>query len=194
MPRSFMLLCLGAAAVLLVGQISGVSKRLVPTPVGIVRGKKPPLPPPAQAMQPTSFQPSPPPPPTATQTKLVVDLSDRQLTVYKNAAVLGRYPLAVAMAGWETPTGTFQVLNKETDPIWVHPITSETIGPGPDNPLGKAWIGFWTDGAAEIGFHGTNQEELIGEAVSHGCLRLRNADITAIYAQVTEGTPVIVQP
>jgi len=196
MPRSFMLLCLGAAIVLLVGQLSGISKRLVPGPVGIVRAKKP-LTALAQA-QPTA--PSAPvatpqsPQAAKTDRKLVVDLSDRQVTLYKNTEVVGRYPIAVAMAGWETPKGNFQVLNKETDPIWVHPITSETIPPGPDNPLGKAWIGFWTDGASEIGFHGTNQEELIGEAVSHGCLRLRNADITTIYAQVTEGTPVTVQP
>lgn len=128
-----------------------------------------------------------------TNAKLIVDLSDRKVSLYKGNQLQTEYPLAVAQAGWETPTGIFQVLNKEQDPLWVHPITGEEVAPGPDNPLGVAWIGFWTDGESEIGFHGTNQEELIGEAVSHGCLRMRNADIEAIYAQVTQGTPVIVQ-
>ncbi|MEL7333315.1 MAG: L,D-transpeptidase, partial [Cyanobacteria bacterium J06560_2] len=68
--------------------------------------------------------------------------------------------------------------------------TKEEIPPGPDNPLGDRWIGFWSNGEAQIGFHGTNQEELIGEAVSHGCVRMRNRDIKKLYELVEIGTPV----
>ncbi|WP_448572469.1 L,D-transpeptidase, partial [Trichothermofontia sp.] len=67
------------------------------------------------------------------------------------------------------------------------------IPPGPDNPLGPRWIGFWTDGKNFIGFHGTPNESLIGQAVSHGCVRMRNQDIQALYAQVEMGTPVVVE-
>jgi lipoprotein-anchoring transpeptidase ErfK/SrfK len=126
--------------------------------------------------------------------RLVVKLSDRHVYLYKDNKALNQYPLAVGQDGWETPTGIHQILDKEQNPPWIHPITGVETPPGPNNPLGKAWIGFWTDGKTEIGFHGTNQEELIGQAVSHGCLRMRNEDIEDLYAQVDVGTPVIVEP
>ncbi len=66
--------------------------------------------------------------------------------------------------------------------------------PGPKSPLGERWIGFWTNGKNTIGFHGTSGEHLIGQAVSHGCVRMRNADIKAMFDMVEVGTPVIVKP
>jgi lipoprotein-anchoring transpeptidase ErfK/SrfK len=128
------------------------------------------------------------------QPYMVVDLSDRQVSVYRGAIAQSRYAIAVGKAGWETPAGTFQVSDKQIDPHWQHPITKRDIGPGPDNPLGSRWIGFWTDGIHVIGFHGTNQTELIGQAVSHGCIRMTNPEIEALFEQVQVGTPVIVQP
>lgn len=186
-PRSIMFLCLGTSLVLLVSHWTGFNDRLTPQPVGIVRAE------PRQTIQAEAAKPSVPPKPK-TDTRLVVSLSDRKVYIYKSSQQMASYPLAVAQEGWETPTGEFQVLNMEKAPTWIHPITGAAVPPGPDNPLGKAWIGFWTDGETEIGFHGTNQEELIGEAVSHGCLRMRNADIQTMYAQVSEGTPVTVKP
>lgn len=41
-----------------------------------------------------------------------------------------------------------------------------------------------------IYFHGTNQEALIGSPASHGCIRLKNSDITSLFPQVPVGTPV----
>ncbi|MDX2243780.1 MAG: L,D-transpeptidase [Leptolyngbyaceae cyanobacterium bins.302] len=200
-PRSVMFLCLGTAMVLLLTQwgkqwadSAGLfTPRLTPRPMGIVRSDRkqnstPVISRSASPANPSSTKVTP-----KTDARLVVDLSDRKVTLYKGTQAQAHYPLAVAQAGWETPTGTFQVLAMEQDPTWIHPITGEEVAPGADNPLGVAWIGFWTDGESEIGFHGTNQEELIGEAVSHGCLRMRNADIEAIYSQVSTGTPVIVQ-
>lgn len=196
-PRSVMFLCLGTAIVLLMTQVGKQWNHSFAQfnlkPMGIVRASRPGN----TKIQATSARPSgaTPTPKVIPQTdaRLVVSLSDRQVQLFRGKQLQETYPLAVAQAGWETPTGTFQVLAMEQAPLWVHPITGEEVPPGPDNPLGVAWIGFWTDGESEIGFHGTNQEELIGEAVSHGCLRMRNADIQAIYAQVSEGTPVIVQ-
>lgn len=128
------------------------------------------------------------------QPYIVVDLSDRLVSVYQGAVPQSSYAIAVGKAGWETPAGTFRVTDKQIDPHWQHPITKRDIGPGPDNPLGSRWIGFWTDGIHVIGFHGTNQTELIGQAVSHGCIRMTNPDIEALFDQVQVGTPVIVQP
>lgn len=125
--------------------------------------------------------------------RLIVDLSDAKVYSYWGHKRIGSYPVAIGQKGWETPTGTFKVLKKIRDPVWVQPITEKHIPPGPDNPLGDRWIGFWTDERHQIGFHGTNDEKLIGQAISHGCLRMRNQDIRALYDQVTLGTPVIVR-
>ncbi|NEO87588.1 MAG: L,D-transpeptidase [Spirulina sp. SIO3F2] len=124
---------------------------------------------------------------------LVLDLSDRQVYLYLNGEQIAAYPVAVGRAGWETPIGEFEVFQRVANPIWQHPFTEEIVPPGPENPLGARWLGFWTDGTNAIGFHGTPHEELIGQAVSHGCVRMRNADIEVLFEQIEVGTPVIVR-
>ena len=126
--------------------------------------------------------------------KLIVDLSDRRVYVFDHDRQIAFYPIAIGQAGWETPAGRFQVIQMQQNPEWVHPITGEVVRSGPSNPLGNRWIGFWTDGHEQIGFHGTAQERLVGQAVSHGCLRMRNQDVEALYQQIKIGTPVIVRP
>jgi len=127
------------------------------------------------------------------QSDVVVDLSDRRVYVYRYDQVVASYPIAVGKKGWETPTGTFKVIHKEHHPIWKHPITGKIFEAGTDSPLGDRWIGFWSDGKNEIGFHGTPNKDLIGGAVSHGCLRMRNPDVRMLYEQVDLGTPVSVR-
>ncbi|WP_341526942.1 L,D-transpeptidase [Nostoc sp. UHCC 0302] len=127
------------------------------------------------------------------KTQVVVDLSDRRAYVYAKDEVIASYPLAIGKKGWETPTGNFQVRRMQHHPIWRHPITGKIFDAGTDSPLGDRWIGFWTDGRNEIGFHGTPDTELIGTAVSHGCLRMRNPDVRLLYEQVSLGTPVVVR-
>jgi len=126
--------------------------------------------------------------------QVVVDLSDRQTYVYRGTEQVGAYPVAIGMAGWETPTGRFQIIDKQVDPHWQHPITRADIPPGPGNPLGSRWIAFLPMEDGVIGFHGTYQTELLGQAVSHGCIRMHNADIEALYEKVSLGTVVTVQP
>jgi L,D-transpeptidase ErfK/SrfK len=182
--RSAMLLCLGTAGLLLTSQFTPLTSSLqanLRQAVGILRQSN-------SAVRARS------PNPAAKDSRLVVDLSDRRLILYKKSEAVANYAIAVAKAGWETPIGSFAVLDMERNPAWIHPITNIKVPPGPSNPLGKAWIGFWTDGNTEIGFHGTNEENQIGQAVSHGCLRMRNQDIDAIYKQVAQGTPVEVRP
>ena len=126
-------------------------------------------------------------------TQVLVDLSDRRVYVYHYDQVIASYPIAIGKKGWETPTGNFQVIHKEHDPIWQHPITNKIFPPGPDSPLGERWIGFWSDGKNAIGFHGTPNTDLLGAAVSHGCLRMRNSDVKLLYEQVDFNTPVLVR-
>ncbi len=126
--------------------------------------------------------------------RLAIKLSERRVYVYQNNHVQVSYPIAIGKAGWETPRGNYKVIQMQRDPAWQHPWTGKVIPPGPDNPLGARWIAFWTDGRNFIGFHGTPNEKLVGQAVSHGCIRMRNRDILALFKQVDIGTPVTVEP
>lgn len=128
------------------------------------------------------------------EVKLVVRLKERRVYVYQGEAVKVSYPVAVGKPGWETPKGNFKVLNMEKNPAWKNPWTGDVIKPGPGNPMGERAIDFWTNGKIFAAFHGTPGESLIGQAVSHGCVRMRNADIRAMYDMISMGTPVIVEP
>jgi L,D-transpeptidase ErfK/SrfK len=132
--------------------------------------------------------------PHAKDTKVVVELKQRQVVVYRQDKVLFKYPVAVGQVGWETPIGTFKIIEMRRDPSWQHPITKEVVPPGEDNPLGERWIGFMAGEQMNIGFHGTADESLIGQAVSHGCLRMRNRDVRTLFEQVSMGTPIEVKP
>jgi lipoprotein-anchoring transpeptidase ErfK/SrfK len=65
------------------------------------------------------------------------------------------------------------------------------IPPGPNNPVGRAWIGLNLPG---YGIHGTPDPERVGRTESHGCFRLANWDAVALASLVSTGVPVIVEP
>lgn len=137
---------------------------------------------------------------------LVLRLRERRLHVMQGdedgarERRLESFPVAIGRAEYATPTGRFRVLEKVVDPDFVqfdwHDPSRVTgrIEPGPENPLGARWIGFTNAYGWTIGFHGTPQEELLGLAVSHGCVRMRNRDVVKLYGRVDIGTPVIVEP
>ncbi len=139
-------------------------------------------------------------------TYVVLKLGERRLYLFADdedadaPRRLGSYRVAVGRAQWATPTGRFAVLEKIVDPDfvqfdWNDPThVMRRIGPGPDNPLGRRWIGFTAAYGWSIGFHGTPQPELLGQAVSHGCVRMRDADVVELFRHVEIGTPVIVEP
>jgi lipoprotein-anchoring transpeptidase ErfK/SrfK len=141
----------------------------------------------------TAVKPQTATPQTAV-TRVIVRPKSRRVYVYEGKVIIASYAIAVGKSGWETPPGEYQVFSKEENPIFKNFKTGNIIKPGRDNPLGVRWIGFWTDGKTQLGFHGTNQPELIGQAVSHGCIRMRNKDVTALFEKVAIGTPVIVEP
>ncbi len=132
---------------------------------------------------------------TAEQTvRLRLSLSDRKVYVYRGESIEATYPVAIGKAGWETPTGEFEVTSQISQPGWTNPFTDEVLPPGPENPLGDRWIGFWTDGTNAIGFHGTPNRESVGHAASHGCVRMYNEDIRELFEVVALGTTVTVEP
>ena len=128
-----------------------------------------------------------------------------------NGRLRNAFPVAIGMPGWETHAGRFEVLQKIRHPVWVHPVSGERVEEqGPDNPLGSHWIAFHRDclgrdahdgeawitikGCTTTGFHGTPHRWTVGRAVSHGCVRLYNEDVSALYRQVSLGTQVTVLP
>ena len=129
---------------------------------------------------------------TRTEPRLLLNLKTRRVFVYQGQKIIASYPVAIGRPGWETPTGQFRVIQMVREPVWEHPFTGQLVPSGKNNPLGARWIGLWTDGANFIGFHGTPQENLIGWAVSHGCVRMRDRDIKALFEKVKIGTSVIV--
>lgn len=144
----------------------------------------PPLPPLGNA---DAYLPKPDP---LAFTRLQIRLSERRVYVYQRDQVQTSFPVAIGRAGWETPVGSYRVLQKIKDPAWEHPFTGEVVPPGADNPLGTRWIGFWTDGKNFIGFHGTPNEESVGTPASHGCIRMYDRDVTKLFEMVRLGTPV----
>ncbi|WP_448527269.1 L,D-transpeptidase [Parathermosynechococcus lividus] len=131
----------------------------------------------------------------ALERKIVLRLRERRVFLYEGDQVLVSYPVAVGKPGWETPQGQFKVLHKVVNPRWESPFTGAVIPPGPRNPLGDRLIVFAPMGNNNYaGFHGTPNESAIGQAVSHGCVRMRNSDIRALFEKIEVGTRVIVQP
>jgi lipoprotein-anchoring transpeptidase ErfK/SrfK len=130
-----------------------------------------------------------------TQTRrLEIQLSRHRVVMYEGEKMVKAYPIAIGRPGWETPKGKFKVLQKLRNPNWIHPLKKGVVIPGgdPENPLGRFWIGFWTNGKNWIGFHGTPNPESVGKPASHGCIRMYNKDIEDLFSKVDVGTPVTV--
>jgi lipoprotein-anchoring transpeptidase ErfK/SrfK len=128
--------------------------------------------------------------PIETVVHLVLKLKEKHVYVYKGDKLITKYPVAIGKKGWETPTGEWQVMEKIRNPAWTSFKTGEVLAPGKENPLGSRWIGFWTDGKDVIGFHGTPNIKSIGTAASHGCVRMLNRDVKALFPLVKVGTTV----
>lgn len=181
--RCVVILCFGAAGLLIAAEWQMLRSQFVATslqPSGILRLQSVLEKSPIAAM--------------VRQTRLVIRLNTRQLELYEGDRLVQTFPVAIGQDEWETPVGHFVVMDMRRDPVWQHPITGEAIGPGDQNPLGSRWIGFATQGEYHIGIHGTYEDELIGQAVSHGCVRMRNADIQPLFDQLNIGTPITVSP
>ena len=105
-----------------------------------------------------------------------------------------RYPVGVGKAGmaWH---GRASVDRKLIRPAWQSPPeVSGSYGPvipggSPQNPMGAAVLGLDNGNYA---IHGTNNPGSVGQFVSHGCIRMYNADILDLYRRASIGTEVVV--
>jgi len=129
---------------------------------------------------------------------IIVKTQERQLYLMIGAGEAIRYPVGVGRAGMQW-SGTSQISAKYVSPAWAPPpdirrenpaLPPMIPGGSPHNPMGAAAM---TLAGTDYAIHGTNQPQLIGHFVSHGCIRMLNADVTDLFGRVAVGTPVVVQ-
>ena len=136
-------------------------------------------------------------PATLVAGEIVINVPQRML-FYRDGGRVLAYPIAVGRSTWQTPAGSFTVVRTEEDPAWHVPasIRAESarkgrslplvVPPGPQNPLGRFWIGL---SLASIGVHGTPFPSSIYQTSTHGCIRLQSDGIGDLYGRVAVGTP-----
>ncbi len=129
---------------------------------------------------------------------IVVRTSERHLYYVLEGNRALRFPVGVGRAGMQW-TGRARVEGKFIWPAWSAPPSIRRENPrlpdvipggAPNNPMGAAAL---TLRGGEYAIHGTNRPSSIGRFVSHGCIRMYNRDIDALFALVDVGTPVVVQ-
>jgi L,D-transpeptidase catalytic domain/Putative peptidoglycan binding domain len=126
---------------------------------------------------------------------LIVNRGAFKLSFYKNLKLHKTYRVAIGQAGYDTPTGLYNIQNKAVNPSWHVPdsdwagdLAGTVVPPGPSNPIKARWMGIY-DGA---GIHGTDATGSIGTAASHGCVRMLIPDVIELYDQVPVGAPVYI--
>jgi hypothetical protein len=149
-----------------------------------------------------TMAPKPQAAPASKEPYLLLRLNERRLYVMQNETKQPPegYPVAIGRPQFPTPTGRFQVNELVENPDFLafdfnNPSGRDKgrIPPGPNNPLGLRWIGFAYAHGWQVGFHGTAKTSVLGQAVSHGCVRMSNPDIVQVYGQIKLGTPVVVE-
>ena len=124
--------------------------------------------------------------------RVEVDVSARKLYLYENGNRIETHSVAVGSTKWPTKTGEWTIKQVVFNPEWTPPDESwaeerEPREPGdPKNPLGRAQLVY--DPPRSI--HGTNQPTSIGQAVSHGSIRMNNAEILALGKRLMAATGV----
>jgi lipoprotein-anchoring transpeptidase ErfK/SrfK len=140
---------------------------------------------------------------------VVVDLDQKRLSFVHGQRVLWDAPVGVGTGArlrskegtwtFSTLTGAWRVERKELDPIWHAPdwyFVENGLGvPAPDSParrfpgsLGVAALYIGSD----LAIHGSDHPETLGEAISHACIRLSNADALRLYQSTLIGTEVLI--
>jgi lipoprotein-anchoring transpeptidase ErfK/SrfK len=127
---------------------------------------------------------------------IIVSRSERRIRLYNGAKLVKTYGCAVGMPQYPTPLGDWKIENKRYLPTWINPhdqwsgTMPDSIPPGPGNPLGTRALDLSASG---IRFHGTNSDWSIGQAASHGCMRMHMWDVEDFYPRVPVNTPVFIR-
>ena len=143
-----------------------------------------------------------------------VSIRDQQLIVKEDEQPIRTYPVSTSRFGigteegsFKTPTGRFRVGAKiggdmPNGTVFVGRVPlrpDDALPPTEDFVTSRI---LWLDGLDEqnsntrdrfVYIHGTKHEDKIGMAASHGCVRMRNADVIELFEMVNEGTPVVIE-
>ncbi|WP_309083785.1 L,D-transpeptidase [Chelativorans sp.] len=131
---------------------------------------------------------------------IVVDTHQRFLFLILDGGKARRYGVGVGMPGFQW-AGTHTITRKREWPDWRPPaemivrerkkgkVLPTYVKGGPHNPLGARALYL---GSTLYRIHGTNAPWTIGQAVSSGCIRMRNEDVIDLYRRVHVGTKVVV--
>ncbi len=110
----------------------------------------------------------------STEYNITIDIEEKELTLRQGEQILKVYPVAVGKPSTPTPTGNWRIIQKTLDP---------------GGPFGARWMRLSVPWGG-YGIHGTDQPESIGNAASHGCVRMLNEDVIELYDIVPLGTEV----
>lgn len=130
---------------------------------------------------------------------IIINLPQRTLYFFQDKQLVASYPVAVGKPSWPTPSGRYTIHDIQTDKAWLVPLSIQEemrregqtvitrVPPGPDNPLGRHWLGLSLPG---YGIHGTSSPASLYQFSSHGCIRSHPDDIAVLAPLVHTGTPV----
>jgi lipoprotein-anchoring transpeptidase ErfK/SrfK len=136
---------------------------------------------------------------------VLIRLADRVLEAFDaQTNLLAHFPCSIAQSFDKRPVGELHVESIAPNPNYTFdpdtfPESAEArelktklvLPPGPNNPVGVAWIGLDKPG---YGIHGTPNPEQVGRTESHGCFRLANWNAEYLVRMATVGMPVRVEP
>jgi lipoprotein-anchoring transpeptidase ErfK/SrfK len=128
---------------------------------------------------------------------IYINTAERRLYLVLGNGQAIRYGIGVGRDGFRW-SGTHRITAKKEWPSWTPPAQMLRRRPdlprhmsgGIDNPLGARAMYL---GSTLYRIHGSNEPETIGQAVSSGCFRMTNEDVTDLYSRVPVGTTVIVR-
>jgi lipoprotein-anchoring transpeptidase ErfK/SrfK len=128
---------------------------------------------------------------------IFIDTGERRLYLVLEGGQALRYGIGVGRDGFRW-SGVHRISAKKEWPSWTPP--SQMIARRPDlprhmaggieNPLGARAMYL---GSTLYRIHGSNEPETIGQAVSSGCFRMTNDDVTDLYNRVNVGATVVVK-
>jgi lipoprotein-anchoring transpeptidase ErfK/SrfK len=128
---------------------------------------------------------------------IVLHLDRNELDLYDGFHVIRSWDVATAKPGFTTPNGDWTIYDKQVDPTWHNPAPDGwgageplVVGPGPGNPMGPRALYITAPGLIRI--HGTSDDASIGRYASHGCIRMHNDEVVALYPMVPVGTHVLI--
>ena len=128
-------------------------------------------------------------PAAAAELRLAVDLSERELVAIVDGEEIRRFTVAVGKDSYPTPEGAFKIRKVIFNPAWKPPDSKWAKGksakpPGhPENPMKLVKIFFKEP---DYYIHGTGDDDSLGSAESHGCIRMSKEDVAELSRLVME--------